>query len=107
MCLIRRPLVRRALAEHIVARTQGDIRAAMRRLDVVDALIADIMANPLSGMRLDGPLEGWLVRHGGRAHRITIVFKPDLESSPLYIALVAFGGQGWITQGLDRKTFED
>lgn len=110
MQLIRHPLVGRdlrALAEHIYATTQGDLRAAMRRLDEVDALVADIVANPRSGMRLDGPLYGWLVRHGGRGHRITIVFKADLESSRLYIALVAFGGQDWITQGLNRKTFEE
>lgn len=94
MQLIRHPLVERdlrALAEHIYATTQGDLRAAMRRLDEVDALVADIVANPRSGMRLDGPLDGWLVRHGGRGHRITIVFKADLESNRLYIALVAFG----------------
>lgn len=110
MRLIRHPLVGRdlrALAEHIYATTQGDLHAAMRGLDEVDALVADIIADPRSEMGLDGLLDGWLVRHGSRGHRITIVFKADLESSRLYIALVAFGSQDWITQRPDRNAFED
>ena len=55
-------------------------------------------------MRLSPPLDGWLVRHGGRGHRITIVFKASLELDALYIALVALGGQVWIAEGNARKT---
>ena len=80
MRLIRHPLVNRdlvALVDHIVETTSGDFDAASRRLDEIDTLLADILANPLSGMRLAPPLDGWLVRQGGRGQRITIVFKPD------------------------------
>ena len=69
MRLIRHPLVKRDLLElvdHIVESTQGDVAAASRRLDEIDALLAEIAANPGSGMRLAAPLDGWLVRHGGR-----------------------------------------
>ena len=65
----KHPLVERDLVgivEHIIDVTQGDFDAAARRLDEIDALIRDIAANPTSGMRLSGPLDGWLVQHGGR-----------------------------------------
>jgi len=106
MRLIRHPLVNRdlaALVDHIVETTQGDFAAASRRLDEVDNLMAEIAANPLCGMRLAPPLDGWLVRHGGRGHRITIVFRA--ESDILYIALVAFGGQDWMSGGAARRQF--
>lgn len=110
MRVIRHPLVQHnltALVDHIVETTQGDFAAAARRLDEIDALLADITANPLSGMRLSTPLDGWLVRHGGRGHRITIVFKADMDRDALYVALVAFGGQDWISEGNARRSFED
>ncbi len=105
----KHPLVERDLigiVEHIVETTQGDFDAAARRLDEVDDLIRDIAANPASGMRLAGPLEGWLVRHGGRGHRLTIVFRADLQRDVLQIALVAFGGQDWVSLGAERKGSE-
>jgi hypothetical protein len=57
-------------------------------------------------MQLSPPLNGWLVRHGGRGHRITIVFKASLDLDALYIALVAFGGQDWIAEGNTRKALD-
>ena len=105
----KHPLVERDLigiVEHIVDVTQGDFDAAGRRLDEIDALIRDIAANPTSGMRLTGPLGGWLVRHGGRGHRLTIVFRADLERDVLQIALVAFGGQDWVSLGTERHGAE-
>jgi hypothetical protein len=108
MRLIRHPLVNRdlaALVDHIVETTQGDFAAAGRRLDGIDNLLADIAANPLSGMRLAPPLDGWLVRHGGRGHRITIVFRADEQLNNLFVALVAFGGQDWMTGSSARKDF--
>lgn len=96
-----------ALVDHIVETTQGDFAAATRRLDEIDALLEEIAANPASGMRLSPPLDGWLVRHEGRGHRIAIVFKSNLGLDALYIALVAFGGQDWIAEGSTRKTFVD
>ncbi len=105
----KHPLVERDLigiVEHIVDVTQGDFDAAGRRLDEIDALIRDIAANPTSGMRLTGPLGGWLVRHGGRGHRLTIVFRADLERDVLQIALVAFGGQDWVSLGTERQGAE-
>lgn len=108
MRVIRHPLVDRdlvALVDHIVAVTGGDIAAAGRRLDEVDALVADIAANPASGMRLAAPLDGWRVRHGGRGHRLTVVFRADAERDCLFIALVAFGGQDWMAEGGTRRSF--
>ena len=105
----KHPLVERDLVgivEHIINVTQGDFDAAARRLDEIDALIRDIAANPTSGMRLTGPLDGWLVRHGGRGHRLTIVFRADLARDVLQIALVAFGGQDWVSLGTDRQGAE-
>jgi plasmid stabilization system protein ParE len=109
MRVIRHPLVKHdlvALVDHIIETTQGDFAAAARRLDEIDALLEEIAANPASGMRLSPPLGGWLVRHGGRGHRITIVYKANLDLDALYIALVAFGGQDWIAEGETRKTFD-
>ena len=83
-----------------------DFGAADRRLAEIDALLGDIAANPASGVRLAGPLKGWLVRHGGRDQRITIVFRPDLGRDVLYIALVAFGGQNWPAEVEHRRDID-
>ena len=108
MRLIRHPLVKRDLTflvDHIVETTQGDFAAASRRLDEIDNLLVDILENPFSGMRLAAPLQGWLVRHGGRGHRITIVFRAEPEQNVLYIALVAFGAQDWFSDSVTRRGF--
>lgn len=102
--LVERDLV--GIVDHIIEVTQGDFDAAARRLDEIDDLIRDIAANPMSGVRLTGPLDRWLVRHGGRGHRLTIVFRADLEHDVLQIALVAFGGQDWVSLGAERKGVE-
>ncbi len=105
----KHPLVERDLigiVEHIVEVTQGDFDAAVRRLDEIDDLIRDIAANPTSGIRLRGPLDGWLVRHGGSGHRLTIVFRVDDQREVVQIALVAFGGQDWMSLGDRRKDTE-
>ena len=70
----RHPLVRRDLRElaRHVANVSGDLGAAERRLDQVDALLTDILANPNSGAFLSTELPGWRVRHGGADQRITI-----------------------------------
>lgn len=109
MRLIRHPLVAHdltALVEHILAIT-GDIAAAERRLDEIEVMLRDISDNPFSGMRLAPPLDGWLVRHGGRGHRLTIVFRADATRGVLYIASVAFGGQDWMNTGAQRRGFGD
>lgn len=108
MRIVRHPLVDEdlaALVDYIVEMTGGDFDAAGRRLDEVDDLIADISANPMSGVRLAQPLDGWLVRHGGRGHRLTVVFRADLNKNSVFVALVAFGGQDWMTEGETRKSF--
>ena len=92
------PLVRqdlRELARH-VADISGDPRAAVRRLDQVEALLRDILETPYSGTLLDEGLPGWRVRHGGEGRRITIVFRLTEAGDCLQIALVAFGGQDWM-----------
>lgn len=108
MRVIRHPMVKHdllSLVDHIVETTQCDFAAAARRLNEIEAHLEEIAANPAPGMRLSPPLDGWLVRHGGRGYRITIVIKPNLDLDALYIALVAFGGQDWIAEGNARKAF--
>lgn len=55
--------------------------------------MAGIQGNPQSGVRLSGALDGWLVRHGGRDHRITIVFRGDPDRDWIFVALVASAGK--------------
>ncbi len=96
---IRHPLVERdiiGIVDHIFEITDGDIAAARSRLDEIDTLIDSIADNPTSGNRLDGALDGWLVRHGGRGYRLTVVFKFHIEKDALLIAMVAFGGRNWM-----------
>ena len=105
MRIVRHPLVAqdiRALAEHVLT-VSGDRAAALRRLDEIDALIAEIVANPDLGARLDGALTGWRVRHGGQGRAITLVFRPEGER--LLVALVAFGRQDWTTTSAARRGF--
>lgn len=106
MRIVRHPLVERdliALVDNIVEVTGGDFAAAARRLDEIDHLLDAIQTNPHSGVRLTGSLNGWLVRHGGRSQRISIVFRTDPEQNCTFVALVAFGGQDWMTEGESRK----
>lgn len=105
MRVVRHPLVPRdveGIVEHIIEVTGGDVDAAERRLDEIDGLLAAIALNPRSGIRLDGPLAGWLVRHGGRGQAITIVFRPDPARDLLEIALIAFGGRNWLDLAATR-----
>jgi plasmid stabilization system protein ParE len=105
---VRHPLVDAdidGIVDHILEVT-GDVDAAERRLDEIDALLAAIAERPLSGVRLDGALDGWLVRHGGRDLAITIVFRPEVDRDTLRIALVAFGGRNWLGLAEDRRSFE-
>jgi len=110
MRFVRHPFFERDLigiVDHIVEVTDGDVAAASRRLDEIDALIQEISANPTSGARLSGKLYGWLVRHGGAGQRLTIVFKPDVDAGQVYLALVAFGGRDWIRLASARQVFAD
>lgn len=103
---IRHPLVEKdiiGIADHILGSTDGDFAAARRRLDEVDRLINSIAENPSSGTRMDGALSGWLVRHGGKGFRLTVVFRFDAERNALLIALVAFGGRNWIEDASGRN----
>jgi hypothetical protein len=96
MSVVRHPLVDSdliALVDHIVEVTNGDFAAAARRLDEVNELLAAIQDTPHSWVKLSGALNGWLVRHGGRGQRITIVFRSDPNQDRVLVALVAFGGQ--------------
>lgn len=110
MRFVRHPFFVRDLigiVDHIVEVTQGDTGAALRRLDEVDALLRSIADNPTSGARLEGSFEGWLVRHGGSGHRLTIVFRPDVDVGQIYLALAAFGGRDWMKLASTRRTFMD
>ena len=110
MRFVRHPFFERDLigiVDHIIEVTDGNAAAANRRLDEIDVLIQKIAANPTSGARLSGKLDGWLVRHGGAGHRLTIVFKPDLDTGIVYLALVAFGGRDWMRLASARQVFAD
>jgi len=105
---VRHPLVERdllGLVDHIVRVTDGDFGAASRRLDEIDVLLDSISDNPTSGVRLSAHLDGWIVRHGGRDQKITIVFRPDLDRQILYIALIAYGGRDWLRDAEGRQDF--
>ena len=108
MRFVRHPFFEQDLigiVDHIVEVTDGDVAAASRRLDEIDALLQGISANPTSGARLSGKLDGWLVRHGGAGQRLTIVFKPDVAAGQVYLALVAFGGRDWMRLASARQVF--
>ena len=108
MRFIRHPFFERDLigiVDHIVEVTDSDVAAASRRLDEVDALLEAIASNPNSGVRLNGKLDGWLVRHGGAGQRLTIVFKPHVDAAQIYLALVAFGGRDWMRLASAREVF--
>lgn len=110
MRFVRHPFFERdviGIVDHIVEVTDGDVAAASRRLDEIDALIQEISANPTSGARLSGKLDGWLVRHGGAGQRLTIVFKPDVDAGQVYLALVAFGGRDWMRLASARQFSAD
>ena len=110
MRIVRHPFVERDLigiVDHIVNITKGDYAAAYRRLDEVDALLASVLENPTSGVRLRGELDSWLVRHGGASQRLTVVFKPDLDNECVYLAMVAFGGRDWMKSAIGRRGFGD
>lgn len=106
-CPVRHPLVRHdvmGIFRHVLDTTAGDLEAAERRLDEIEDLLTAIIRNPASGTRLDGPLEGWRARHGGRGQKLTIVFRPDLDEGRVFIALIAFGGRNWIEAAADRRS---
>lgn len=108
MRAVRHPLVDRdlvALVDHIVEVTNGDVAAAARRLDEIDEMLEAIQDTPHSGVRLSVALNGWLVCHGGRGQRITIVFRSDPDRDCIFVALVAVGGQDWMTEDNIRKNF--
>lgn len=105
---IRHPLVRRdvmGIFDHILETTHGDLAAAERRLDEIDALLEAIADNPASGVGLDGKLAGWLARHGGRGRMITVVFRSDREEQIIHIAIIAFGGRNWLDAAVHRRSF--
>ncbi len=91
--------------DHIIETTQGDLAAAERRLDEIDALLEAIADNPASGIRLGGNLTGWLSRHGGRGKMLTVVFRFELEAQLVYVALIGFGGRNWLDEAVDRRDF--
>lgn len=110
MRFVRHPFFERdviGIVDHIVEVTDGDVAAASRRLDEIDAILQEISANPTSGARLSGKLDGWLVRHGGAGQRLTIVFKPDVAAGQVHLALVAFGGRDWMRLATARQVFAD
>lgn len=99
---VRHPLVDQdlaALVDHIVEVTAGDFDAAGRRLDEVDDLIADVRRS----------LDATAGRMAGapRRPRPSSYRRVPRRSRPerVFVALVAFGGQDWMTEGETRKSF--
>ncbi len=88
--------------ESHIFEVSGDARAALSRVREIDALVKDILSNPTSGVRLDGSLSGHLVRHGGRDHKITIVFRPFPDEGRVRFLIAAFGGQNWSVSATQR-----
>jgi hypothetical protein len=80
-------------SDQSVATTNGDVAAALKRLDEIGALIASLLSNPGPGRRLSGPLDAWLARHCGCDQMITKVFRPYAERDILFLVFVAFGGR--------------
>jgi hypothetical protein len=74
-----------------------------RSIDEIDALLTEISATPVFGIRLSSPLDGLLARHIGREQSITIVFKAGNEQNALYFAPIAFVGQNWFAERQTRK----
>lgn len=106
MRFVRHPFFEQDLigiVDHILDVTEGDTIVALRRLEQFEDLLESIRRNPTSGARLSGKLEGWLVRHGGSGHRLTVVFKPDVEAGIVFLALAAFGGRDWIKLASARQ----
>ena len=55
-----------------------------------------------------GIATGWLAGPSLReGRRITLVFRADPEGGQIHVALVAFGGQDWMTEGTSRKAFSE
>lgn len=107
---VRHPFFRRdvdGIANHILDVTGGDVGAAVKRMEEIDALIASIVANPMSGTRLSPRWQGWMVRHGGTGQRLTIVFRPDTDGRVIYLASVAFGGRDWMRITAARQAYFD
>ena len=104
MILEEHPLVTRDIDEiaFFVFETSGSRDAAIRRLREIDALRRDIIARPLSGVRLDGLLSGCLARHGGRDNHLTIVWHPDTGRNRARILMVALGGKDWMGRAPER-----
>ena len=95
--VVRHPLIGTdifRMARHIVEQS-GSEDAAERRIVEAEATIAAIAANPMSGTRLSGRLEGFQRRQSQPDGRITVVFRPDPAHQRVYIHLVAFGGRNW------------
>ena len=107
MKVVPHPLLERdivGMAEHVFA-VSGDGVAARRRILEARDLMEAVVAEPGLGTTLAKPLDGWRVRHGGRNRRITVVFRHDVASDALYIALIAFGGQDWEAHATRRSAF--
>ena len=103
---VRHPLVRHdiwGIFNHVLTMTHGDVAAADRRVEEIVALLADIAASPRSGQKLSGGLSGWRVRHGGRGHKLTVVFRFEPEEDLMRIAVIAFGGRDWMAVAEGRR----
>ena len=86
-----------------MAAVSGDPAAAERRISEIDEAYRGILDNPGSGVRLDGVLAGYCVRHAGRDNKLSIVFRHDEAAQAVFIVHVAFGGQDWLGTAADRS----
>lgn len=80
----------------------GSREAAVRRLTEIATMRAHIIERPLSGVRLDGALQGCLARHGGRDNKLTILWLPDQSLGRARLLMVSFGGHDWMGRAVER-----
>ena len=91
----------RAMVEHVYT-VSGNADATLQRLDQVDALLAEILAQSALGARLDEALSDWQVPHGRAGRTLTVIYQVEVDW--VLVVLVAFGGQDWISRGAWRQT---
>ena len=86
-----------------VARVSGDPSAGRRRVQEADALLAAIAEAPLLGAPLDGALDGFRRRQGGRDGVLTAIYAVDEGALTARVLLVVFGGADWTSRAVRRR----
>ena len=86
-----------------IAEVSGDSSAGRRRVEEAEALLAAIAEAPLLGAPLDGALDGFRRRQGGRDGRLTAIYTVDEAAITARVLLVAFGAADWTSRAARRR----